>query len=100
MAIGSFALMTLPGCGPEKIESAGTTPVAVKLADTASADLLICPAPPVAFPVDQSAVIPADARSAMMSLAFAYAATLDQLKRLINWNRPGSCALPADAEAR
>lgn len=40
-----------------------------------------------------------EVRSALMSLAFAYAATLDQLKRLINWERPGTCAID-DAEAR
>lgn len=100
LAIGSLALTTLPGCGPEHVASAGDVPVVVQVDDSAPADLLVCPEQPMAFPVDQAATITADVRSAIMSLAFAYRATLDQLKRLINWNRPGTCRSPPDAEAQ
>ena len=100
MAIGLLASMTLQGCGPDHVDSAGETPVVVQVDDAPPAGLLLCPEPPVAFPVDQAATMPSEVRSALMSLAFAYGATLDQLKRLINWERPGTCAVQVDAEAR
>lgn len=100
LAIGSLALTTLPGCGPDHVASAGETPVVVQVDDSAPADLLLCPQPPTPFPTDQAATMPADVRSATMSLAHAYRATLYQLKRLINWNRPGTCVEPPDAEAQ
>ncbi len=102
MAIGSLALTTLPGCGRNRVASAGTspalTPIAVQVDTTPPAELLLCPQPPVAFPVDQAAVLPVDVRSALTSLAFAYRATLDQLQRLIAWHRPPGCV--ADAQAQ
>jgi hypothetical protein len=100
MAIGSLALTTLQACGPDQVASAGDTPVVVQVDDTPPGDLLRCPEPPVAFPLNQAATMPADVRSALMSLAFAYAATLDQLERLINWERPDTCPDQLDAEAR
>lgn len=102
MAIGSLALTTLPGCARNRVESAGTspplTPIAVQVDATPPAELLLCPQPPVAFPVDQAAVLPVDVRSALTSLAFAYRATLDQLQRLIAWHRPPGCVPDAQAQ--
>jgi hypothetical protein len=69
--------------------------VAVKVESTPPADVLACPVPPAGFPVDQVAQLPPEVREAAIRLAHAYAAARAQLVRLIDWNSPGACELPA-----
>ena len=81
----------MQGCGAEKVESAGTVPIAKKIDDRPPADLLVCPAPAAPLPVDQAAIVPAPMREALIGVARSYAAIADQLRRLIEWERPGGC---------
>lgn len=83
----------LAGCAhrPADIGPAPTV-VAVKVADTPDADLLICPTAPDGFPLDVWATMPPAVRSAAIRLAEAYAATRTQLERLIGWENPPGCA--------
>lgn len=55
------------------------------------AELTACPIAPVGFPGDRIAVMPPEVRSAAIRLAQAYAASANQLARLINWSVPGAC---------
>lgn len=55
-------------------------------------ELLVCPADPKGFPVDQLATMPEPVRAAAMRLATAYAAARQQLERLVAWNTGKTCA--------
>lgn len=65
-------------------------PVAVRVKDTPPAELLRCPERPEGFP-GTGAVIAPETRAAIIRLARAYALTLAQLLRLIDWSAPGAC---------
>jgi len=67
------------------------TAVAVNTETQPAADLLVCPAAPEGFPLDQAATMTNPVRSAAIRLAEAYAAVVDQLDRLIEWHDPGAC---------
>lgn len=88
-------LISVPGCGPDHVESAGTTPIAVRIHDRPPAELLACPVAPEEFPVDQAATLPPAVRRALMDLAGAYHDLAGQLRRLIRWNTPGACTAPS-----
>ncbi len=66
-------------------------PVAVVVKNTPPAELLRCPERPVGFP-SSDAVIAPETRAAIIRLAKAYAMTVAQLERLIDWSAPATCA--------
>ena len=68
--------------------------MAVVVKNTPSAELLRCPERPVGFP-QSDAVIAPDTRAAIIRLAKAYAMTVAQLERLIDWRKPGACGAVA-----
>ena len=86
----------LAGCGRHvaELQVEVPKPVAVVVKDTPAAELLRCPERPAGFPAS-NAVIPPDTRAAIIRLAKAYAMTVAQLERLIDWSRPGACKGPA-----
>ena len=64
----------------------------IRVKDTPPADLTACPVRPIGFPIDAEATMPPAVRAAAIRLAQAYAATVDQLERLIAWTAPAPCA--------
>jgi len=83
--------MMLPGCAATVSERPPASVLAVEVKDVPPAELLLCPGAPEPFPVDQAATIPAPVRKAMIANARLLKTGTDQLRRLINWSRPGSC---------
>ncbi|MES2042599.1 MAG: hypothetical protein V4475_01920 [Pseudomonadota bacterium] len=73
-----------------EVETPRPVPVAVVVKDPPPAELLRCAVRPEGFPASQ-AVIPPGTRAAIVRLAKAFAGAADQLDRLIDWNKPGTC---------
>lgn len=93
--------ISLVGCAHRPAEI--TPPpqaVVIRVKDTPPADLTACPVRPTGFPVDAEATMPPAVRAAAIRLAQAYAATVDQLERLIAWTAPAACVSPAAQEPR
>lgn len=95
MATLGLALSTsLAGCA-HPIADLPPPVVAIPIRDTPPAELTICPQTPIGFPADAQswAILPPAIRDATIRLAAGYAATRDQLGRLIGWVAPGACAV-------
>ena len=86
-------LSTNLGACAHPIADAPSPVVAIPIRDTPPAELTACPTAPIGFPADEEswAVLPPAIRDATIRLAAGYAATRDQLGRLIGWVAPGAC---------
>jgi hypothetical protein len=96
---GLLLSTALQGCSHKPIETSPPPPVVVEVKDPPPADVLQCPARPAGIPAGLSANIPAPARKALIDLAEAYRAAVDQLERLIAWHRPAAPCRPATPAA-
>lgn len=90
MAAGLLLSTALAGCS-HTIEHRPADVVALPVKDTPSADLLVCPKAPPAFPTDQVATIPAPLRDALRGLVLHDRDARASFRRLIEWIAPGTC---------
>lgn len=85
----------LPACTGKTVTALPPPPIVIKIRDTPPADLTACPQPPSPTPPGSVADIPPKVRLALISLALAYRASVDQLTRLITWTDPAHpCPAP------
>lgn len=91
--------MSLAACasGPSATPSARIVIKAPTV--TPPAELVSCPEAPEGFPANASATITPEVRAALIRLAASHGQQADQLRRLIEWLRPGSCAEQVRAPA-
>lgn len=80
--------MMSSGCAHQAVSP---LPVAVKIDNRPSADLLTCAKEAKGLPSDQTAIIPTSMRSGFTDLALSYRSNHDQLNRLVNWFNQGQC---------
>jgi hypothetical protein len=90
MATGLLLSIALGACSPT-IEHRPAEVIAVPVKDTPPADLLVCPAPPPAFPTDQVAPLPPPLRAALRGLVLHDRDERARFRRLVEWIAPGTC---------
>ena len=90
-AIGLLLSTGLQGCGTDA-KPATPTAVAVAIRSDPPAELTTCATRPAPLPEDQIGILPSALRLALIAFAQAFAGNAAQLDRLIEWERPGSCA--------
>jgi len=95
---GLLLSTALPGCAQRVVEVAvdKPVPVAVPIKATPPAELTRCAERPQGLPEDPALIaqIPTSIRAGIIRMARAFAGNASQLDRLVNWNAPGTCALP------
>lgn len=90
--LGSTLSISLAACAHRPAEPPPAPQVkVVRVKDTPPAELTVCPVRPVGFPLDAEATMPPAVRSAAIRLSKAFAATVDQLERLIAFDTGSPC---------